>query len=565
MNRYFVLLAGTLLPLACGDDATGPDFPTPFITSVMPSQGTVGTEVRIQGSDFASEVEVRFGDLASPRVLWQGGALFALAPRGLQPNQSYRVRVLNGGEEGDTANAVFLAVPPRIASVNGVSKPTGLQGMTVIVEGSAFSDSLGLSDARVFFQGADGTPLATTIADSTRDWTDGFVVTTVPNGIPDVSRVWVETPTGVSDPVEFRLLQSGVFSPSLINWTPTTALPQPLQGLGAVFVPVEQGLSPANYVFVVGGVGSLEEPTNAVYRARATQNGAIAGAWDEAAPLPGPRAYHVVAAATPFTALLDTLTTAAFVYSLGGISGDGEATDEALFSHVGLDGAPGPWQATAPLPLSLHSASAVVFRGFLYLAGGAGSDGAPLQGVYRAAVGSDGALGPWESLPALPESVAYSELVGFGPFLYAIGGDTGASPPVRADLSGTETSAVHFARVDVRTGLLEGTWTPTQSMGKARSKHSAVFAGGALFVTSGIYAGQPGSSENRYAWLNSDGTIQPWSGATGSETIDVELGISLYNQAVVTFIDEAGFGHVLVLGGADRESEGTASAGVVYY
>jgi hypothetical protein len=102
-------------------------------------------------------------------------------------------------------------------------------------------------------------------------------------------------------------------------------------------------------------------------------------------------------------------------------------------------------------------------------------------------------------------------------------------------------------------------------MGKSRSKHGAIFAGGSILVTSGIYAGSPGSSENTYAGLNSDGSLKPWNGATGSETIDTELGVSLYNQAVVTFIDEAGFGHVLVLGGADRKIEGMPSAGVVRY
>ena len=41
--------------------------------------------------------------------------------------------------------------------------------------------------------------------------------------------------------------------------------------------------------------------------------------------------------------------------------------------------------------------------------------------------------------------------------------------------------------------------------------------------------------------------------------------MSLYNQAVVTFIDQAGYGHVLVLGGANREIEGRPSAGVLRY
>jgi hypothetical protein len=102
-------------------------------------------------------------------------------------------------------------------------------------------------------------------------------------------------------------------------------------------------------------------------------------------------------------------------------------------------------------------------------------------------------------------------------------------------------------------------------MGKARSKHDAVFAGGAVFVTSGVYNGQPGSSENTFASINADGTLKSWQGATGSETIDVEIGRSLYNQALVAFVDRSGVGHVLVLGGADRDQAGAPSESVLWY
>ncbi len=560
-------MASGIALVACGgDEATGPEIPTPVVSSITPMEGTVGTEIRIDGTGFTSEVTVRFDDLRSPRVMHQAGALFALAPEGLTAGRSYRVNVLNDGKEPDTANIAFMAVPPRITLVNGVTRPRGLEGMTVIVEGSAFGDSLGLGQASVFFQGADGSPLAATVADTTRDWTNGFVVTQVPQGIADTSRIWVETPTGVSDSIEFRILQSGVFSPSLINWTVTSALPRPLQGLDAAFVPIEDGPTPANYVYALGGADSDGAPTSVVYRATVEQSGALGGAWLPMPDLPEARTHHAAVAATPFTAALDTTTTAAYLYVIGGSDSSGEVQSTVFFAHVGLDGSVGTWQSAIPAPIALHSAGVVVFRGYLYLAAGASTANAPQNTMYRAKVNVDGTLDAWESLPTLPESVAYSSLVNFGPFLYSIGGETSASPPVNATRTGFETDGVYFARIDLRTGLLESEgWVSTEFMGKARSKHSAVFAGGALFVTSGIYSGNPGSSENTFASLNSDGTTRPWQGATGSETIDVELAISLYNQALVTFIDRDGFGHLLVLGGADRENAGQASSAVVYY
>jgi hypothetical protein len=166
----------------------------------------------------------------------------------------------------------------------------------------------------------------------------------------------------------------------------------------------------------------------------------------------------------------------------------------------------------------------------------------------------------------LPAAVSHAAVVSFGPFLYSIGGETLSTTPIAASQSESETSNGFLARIDLRSrNLTTAGWGPTASMGKARSKHGAIFAGGSLLVTSGIYAGSPGSSENTYAAINSDGTLSSWNGATGSETIDIELGMSVYNQAVVTFIDNAGFGHVLVLGGADRKVEGRPTAGVVRY
>jgi hypothetical protein len=498
-------------------------------------------------------------------VLLQGGAAFAVAPAGLLPGQTYQIHVSNGGAP-DSANLTFTAGPPVISRVNGVSRPTGLRGMTLIVEGAAFSDSVGLSRAKVFFSGASGTRIQAPIADTAADWTDRFIVTTVPQEIGDVSYLWVETPTGVSDSVEFRIIQNGLFSPSLINWTETTALPQPLQALGAVFIPIEDGSAPANYVFIAGGADSVGAPVSVVSRTVVSQNGSLGSAWDDGPALPAPRAYHSLIAATPYTAAIDTLTTGGYLYVLGGLDQTGAPSSSVWFAHVGLDGTVGAWQTTTALPAPLRSPSAVVFAGSVYLVGGANAQGMAQAATWRAPVNPDGTLGTWQSLAPLSVPSAHSALVSFGPFLYSLGGETEATTATQASQTGTETSQVRMARVDLRTrDIAAPGWSATQSMGKARSKHGAIFAGGSILVTSGIYSGNPGSSENTYAGINSDGSLQSWNGATGSETIDVELGISLYNMAVVTFIDQAGFGHVLVLGGADRQNEGRPSAGVVRY
>ncbi len=330
---------------------------------------------------------------------------------------------------------------------------------------------------------------------------------------------------------------------------------------------MEEGTAPANYVFTVGGADTLNVATDVVYRATVAQTGELGAQWSVMTPLPEKRAYHTTTAATAFTAALDTATTAAYLYALGGVDTTGAVLSTVVYAHVDLDGAVGTWQETTPLPEALHSAGAVMFRGYLYLMGGADTAHAAVDTFYRIKVNADGSLGSaWESLPSLPAAAAYAGVVGFGPYLYVIGGETGTSDPVTATQTGTESAATYFARINVRTaGLTDAGWTTTEAMSKERSKHSAIFGGGSLLVTSGIYAGQPGSSENTYAELLNDGSLDPWQGATGAEIIDAELGYSLYNQAAITFIDQTGAGHVLVIGGAQRGAEGTPSAAVVHY
>jgi hypothetical protein len=223
------------------------------------------------------------------------------------------------------------------------------------------------------------------------------------------------------------------------------------------------------------------------------------------------------------------------------------------------------WQTTTPLPAGLHSAGAVVFRGYLYVTGGADGQNVPTPTALRAAVNADGTIGSWQPIAPLPGGAAYESLINFGPYLYAVGGDGSAVAPMQGTTSGGEMSSTHLARVNLRTGDLAAPWAPVSTMNKGRSKHNSVVSGGYLFTTSGVYAGSAGSSENTYSQINADGTVGSWNGATGTNTISTLLGYDLYNETAISFVDATGKGHVLVLGGAKRQAPGRASAAVVYY
>jgi hypothetical protein len=576
MKRYTRTALLAILGLAvaaCSDSSTEPTetILTPIIQEISPDIGTVGTEVRIAGSNFtATNTDVFFGTLQSPQVELEGGSLFALAPEGLTEDQFYDIRVVNRGTqstatESATLASGFQAVAPRAARVNGVTRPTGLKGMTIIVEGTAFSDVAEYGS--IWFLADDGSPIEGTVVDAEDDWSNTFVVTTVPQEVGDTTAIWIETPTGTSDPIEFLLIQTAGFSPSVINWTETTALPQGLQGLDAAFVPIESGGTSENWVYVVGGADGEVNPVPDVIRAAIQEDGSI-GAWDTGlAPLPEARAFHTLAAATAYTAALDTTTTAAYLYALGGIDEDGVVVSSVYMGEVGLDGQIMSWEAARPLPEALHSAGAVIFRGYLYLAGGADAAHTARDAMYRARVREDGTLGEWESLDALPQPRAYFSLVSFGPYLYAVGGETETSEPSELRTT-TETASVQMARINLRTGGIRDAWASAGDGGttpKARSKHRTIFAGGFLFTSSGLYSGLAGSSENEYSAIGDGGMLSPWAGATGVNTILNRLGYSLFNQAAISFVDSQGNGHVLILGGGQVENLGQVSEAVVFF
>jgi hypothetical protein len=330
-------------------------------------------------------------------------------------------------------------------------------------------------------------------------------------------------------------------------------------------VPVTTGTSHASYVFTVGGADTTNVATTTVSRSQVQTAGAL-GAWTTTTVLPQPRAYHTVVAATAYTAPLDTTTTAAYLYTIGGVDAAAQTVNTVYVEKIAPDGTAGAWQATTALPVALHSAAGAVFRGYVYLVGGATATNAPVATAYRAAIHADGTLGAWETLAPLPQPTAYLSLAQFGPYLYAVGGDVGTATPVLNTATGTETGAVYRASIDPRDGTLTSAgWTTLTAMSKGRSKHSVLAAGGALLATSGVYSGSAGSSENTYATLNPDGTVGSWNGATGTNTIAGVLGYSLYNEAALSFADANGIGHVIILGGADRATPGKASSAVVYY
>ena len=150
-----------------------------------------------------------------------------------------------------------------------------------------------------------------------------------------------------------------------------------------------------------------------------------------------------------------------------------------------------------------------------------------------------------------------------------MGGDAGSVPPDGGlNAAGQDRiDEIAYARLDLRTGGLSEGWAVNGArLGKTRSKHSALVAGGNMFVSAGLYsAAKTGSSENTYAQINADGSVGSFGGATGSNTLLSVGAGNLFNHAAFTYVDGEGVARVMVLGGDDVSTPGQRSGKVFFY
>lgn len=548
--------------LGCGDGVS-PEGPDPIITSVSPAVGTVGTELTIRGANFRAAATVLLGSLVATGVEVTDTVIFASVPSGVKADSTYAVTARNRDETEATLPGAFKAVAPVLQFVNSATKPSGNTGSTVIVEGNAFGDGQG--EGQVLFSNGSGGTIAATIA-AAADWTNTFIVTTVPSGTAS-GPIVVKTGTGTSSALTFTVTQNATFSPSAINWQTTTDLPVAVSGHDALFVPIDNASNQTvQYVYLSGGASNDSVPRTAVSVVTIQGSGTLGNWTTTLTALSAGRAFHRSVAATPFNAKVKG---SGYLYVLGGIEAKGGAPVTTVYrAQLNNDGTIGAWSAMTPLPAALHSLGAVVFRSAIYVAGGATTGNAPAATVYRARIDTLGALGSWETMSALPAARAYHGFATFGGYLYAVGGETGTVNPDDGNYTSntTKLDQIVYSKIDLRTGTL-GAWTVNASaLQKARSKHSALVAGGSVFVSAGLYAAAgTGSSENSFATINSDGTVGTSGGATGSNTLQSVGGANLFNHAAIVYQDAQGVAHVMILGGDDVNAPGSKRKKVMFY
>jgi hypothetical protein len=458
------------------------------------------------------------------------------------------------------------AVVPAIQNINSSTTPTSPVNLPIEINGSGFQAAPGKV---VFTQGS----ITATVVPNSSGWTDTGIVVVVPAGdgtnnftLPGTVSVTVVTSGGTSNAVTLNLIQTLTFNPSLMNWTATTALPKALTGLRAVAVP--GSTNNTAFAIVTGGYNSVANANStAVYSDNLNADGTVGSTTNTdwtvilTNPLPETRAHHAMAEADPTNSLV--ATSARFIYVIGGQKSPTDApggTDTVFMASVDpTAGTVGTWAPlSSTLPQQLVGMSATVYNGYLYVAGGLSTGGAPQDAVYSAPINTDGTLGSWTtSKNPMPTAAAFGNMFAFGGKLYYIDGDPNNSTTPNDQETGTTN--VYFANV-IR-GVV-GMWTQNPSLTiHNRAKGVLWSAFGQVISGEGIYSGNaggcPASGESEVTTVNSDGTLAAWNGLTGSNVPCANV----YNAAafVSPLVSASQTPRFLLLGG--QAFSGTSGAG----
>jgi hypothetical protein len=473
---------------------------------------------------------------------------------------SFRIRthavVVSSSLLAACLGGTFLGFP-FVSSVNGVTAPSGSIGSQVIITGLTFGGIQGSS--QVFFANSlGGTTIAATIA-SPSDWTNTYIITTVPNGA-FTGPIVVQTGGGTGGGQTFAVTPTPPevsFTPSAVAWTAGPALPDSVSGNAVTFAQIRTAGKDTGYVYSVGGAGNGGTPVTTVSYAGVTTPGSLE-AWKPATALPTGVAFAAAAAATQRSAFVSST---GYLYVVGGVGNSAGTIYRAAIN--GTNGTLGTWSSAATLPAPLHSMAAMIYRGSLYVLGGAAnSNNAPVATAYRYPIQADGSLGlSGSGTPvtegSLPAPRARLSLGVYGLYMYAVGGDSTARSPNDSVPTSAQTASVYYAKMNVSSHDVAG-WSATGSLDVARAAHTTIVAGAGILVTGGVYSG--GTHDSYAAVTVTDGTVGTFSTVSGGPG-----GLKLFNQGATGFLGVDGSFHVLVAGGDDVNAAGTKQVNTFIY
>lgn len=206
-----------------------------------------------------------------------------------------------------------------------------------------------------------------------------------------------------------------------------------------------------------------------------------------------------------------------YAYILGGfldhINGTVANVNSVYVTPINTNGALGTWNVLTPLPQTLSLGAATVFNNRLYFAGGNTQPNFNIsptitnQNVYVADINpTDGTIGNWTIAGQLPEGRIGFNMAEINGYLYIFGGKTPTGV----------TGLVNRALINSNGTI--GSWlndspslpTPVWRFGLTRSGNYIIAAGGSTTAGNSV----PATDKVYLSEINNDGTISAWQEQT---------------------------------------------------
>ncbi len=269
-------------------------------------------------------------------------------------------------------------------------------------------------------------------------------------------------------------------APALLDkWASTTPLPvgRDYNHTHAAFI--------GDTLYMIGGY-DVTGPGESAVVYRATSTDGELGPWTTTVPLPAARA------------LGDVVTIGNRIYVVGGANFSVAQT--SVYVNDASTGDLTSWTATTPLLVATKAHAATAANGYLYIVGGADALNVRQPAIYRAAIMTDGDLGPWQ-METNPLPTPRANLAGLtaNGYLYAIGGDADDS---------LFHATVSYAPLDPDSGAV-GAWAMTTSLPSARRGIVAVTDSNYIYVIGGETS-STALSDVLHSRIGEDGTLGPW-------------------------------------------------------
>ena len=269
-----------------------------------------------------------------------------------------------------------------------------------------------------------------------------------------------------------------------IAWSPGSPLPSGRDHHGTFIT--SRGSNA--WLWVAGG-NDYKKTMSDVWRARIAADGTL-GAWEAGPSLPGQRAGMGVA------------TNARFVILSGGKDSAQRTIRDIFTARIGDDGTLGEWRASGTLPGPRFHHATLIEGPYIYVVGGLEAS-TSVPAVLRGTLSDDGTIARWDSLPPLPRPRSHQAMFVRNRMLYMVGGLDG-------NPAGANTPLADVVRAAIRSDGSLGPWEEVSTMPNAYGTHATAVHADAVWLFGGVEDNARFVDVVLRAPFTGDGKLGPW-------------------------------------------------------